>query len=204
MRVFLTPLLMGLFYFSAFSQTYNQNVSSEVCEILYDTSSCFPISKGTVDIKVGEYVTKLNEAFRFCLSDSIFSGTLPIKVVFALDVSGSMDKNDPTNMRCEAAHTFIDDLKSKSPGSYETVTNILAVTTSIVCKIEWPKVSFTASPDMPSAGEYFRLLSIKTYDDMDVPLQPETIVRIDDKSFNVPITENSGLLFETGWKYYSA
>jgi hypothetical protein len=44
--------------------------------------------------------------------------TLPIQVVFAIDRSGSMGDNDPNDMRCQAAHGFIEELRKRTPGSY--------------------------------------------------------------------------------------
>ena len=94
-----------------------QTGANSGCVISFDTTRCFTVND-SVPIQVGLQVTKLDESFRFCLTDQIFSGVSPIQVVIAIDRSGSMDDNDPKNMRCQAAHDFVDDLNSKSPGSY--------------------------------------------------------------------------------------
>lgn len=104
---------------------YNQRVPFQTCELIADTAQCLETSGDT--IKVGASVATLGELFRVCMkADTTTQGGQPIRVILAIDHSGSMctthdngtkPPNDPDDRRIEAAHAFVDSLAARSPGS---------------------------------------------------------------------------------------
>ncbi|MBD3243398.1 MAG: hypothetical protein GF331_22600 [Chitinivibrionales bacterium] len=116
--------LLVLLSASAMAQ-YNQRVPFQTCELVADTAQCLEAAGDT--IKVGASVATLGELFRVCMqADTTTKGGQPIRVVLAIDHSGSMctwhsngtiPPNDSTDRRIVAAHAFVDSLAARSPGS---------------------------------------------------------------------------------------
>jgi len=103
---------------------YNQRIPFRVCELVADTSRCFALSGSNV-YQVSGSVVNLGDLFRLCMqADTFTTGAEAIRVILAIDHSGSMctypsvaQANDPTDQRIAAAHAFLDSLVARSPGS---------------------------------------------------------------------------------------
>lgn len=103
---------------------YNQRIPFLTCELAADTSVCFTPDGGTT-YRVPASVATLGDLFRLCLqADTSRAGGDAIRVILAIDRSGSMcDEyngvlpNDVTDRRIAAAHQFLDSLADRSPGS---------------------------------------------------------------------------------------
>lgn len=108
-------VLFTLLFSIASAQT-DQEIYFKYCVATPDTECFDPIS-GVIDT-VGRDVGALGGGYRICLPIAVNTSIPPVQVVIALDRSGSMDNNDPDNMRCVAAHTFVDSLLARAPESY--------------------------------------------------------------------------------------
>ena len=111
-----------------------QRVPSKYCTLSIDTSQCFQLTN-RYTLPVGENVVLSNNQLRLCLDvDTVNVGTMPIRVVLAIDFSGSMCSNtgnDPTNQRLLAAHSFIDSLARRNPNSEAGIVTFVADSTGV-------------------------------------------------------------------------
>ncbi|MDD5675271.1 MAG: hypothetical protein PHC61_13965, partial [Chitinivibrionales bacterium] len=112
--------------------TYDRLVPVYDCRLTPLSTWCFSIDSAT-PITVGKNIAGLGTTYHFCLSyDSSAGATRPIRIILALDQSGSMCMdgntngntmcagialNDPTDKRIEASKSFVDVLKSEQPTS---------------------------------------------------------------------------------------
>ncbi len=100
---------------------YNQRIPFRVCELAADTSRCLALRADSAYV-VSSNVTTLGDLFRLCMeADTLHAGAEPVRVILAIDNSGSMctvaQPNDPTDQRIAAAHAFLDSLAARSPES---------------------------------------------------------------------------------------
>jgi hypothetical protein len=94
------------------------------CRLTPIVNKCFSIAPD-MQIGVGSRVSSLGTKYYFCLPfDTVLTIQKPLRVIFAIDQSGSMcqdggcvgtARNDPLDMRIQAAKAFIDSLRAHHP-----------------------------------------------------------------------------------------
>lgn len=106
---------------------YNRRVPVRVCTYHSDTSACFDVG-GNQTYVVDKDVAYLSQAYRFCLGITKSQVVdKKIRVILVLDASRSMCgeppgcegsmKNDTANKRIDAAHLFVENLRSEYAAS---------------------------------------------------------------------------------------